>query len=150
MQEHPIHNMLETAMDHLKDMVDVNTIIGEPIYSENQSTMVIPISKVGFGFAAGGSDFNGSASNSNSNSNSNSDSGSSAHPFGGGTGAGVSITPIAFLVVAKEQVNLIHLHEGTHMLEKLIDLAPKLTDELKAMIKKYEDSRTNNHPPTPE
>lgn len=57
-QQHPIENLMLTAMNSIKDMVDVNTIIGEPIETSN-NTIIIPISKVGFGFAAGGSEFKG-------------------------------------------------------------------------------------------
>ena len=84
MGEHPINNMMNTAMEKLKQMVDVNTIVGNPVITED-GVVVIPVSKVSFGMAAGGSEF---TSKKESDSN----------PFGGGVGAGVSINPVAFLV----------------------------------------------------
>lgn len=64
MNEHPIHDMMVTAMENLKDMIDVNTIIGDPIETPDRSTVILPVSKVGFGFAAGGSEFGKSSQQS--------------------------------------------------------------------------------------
>ena len=87
MADHPIQGLMTTAMENLKEMIDVNTIIGEPVETPDGG-VILTVSKVGFGFAMGGSEFSGSSS-------------SDELPFGGGSGGGVSITPIAFLVVNK-------------------------------------------------
>src|SRR5690625_5396984 len=84
MDEHPIQGLMVTAMENLKEMIEVNTIIGDPVESPD-GTIIIPVSKVGFGFAAGGSEFNSSKESSESSE--------STLPFGGGSGGGVSITP---------------------------------------------------------
>ncbi|RPF55349.1 GerW family sporulation protein [Aquisalibacillus elongatus] len=127
MSEHPIHEMMVTAMENLKDMIDVNTIIGEPIETPDKSTIILPVSKVGFGFAAGGSEFQGGQS---SQSDDQSQSGGSSYPFGGGAGGGVSINPIGFLIVRTNEVKMVHLDEGTHIVEKLIELAPQAVEKV--------------------
>jgi len=115
--EHPIEGLMSTAMEQLKEMVDVNTIIGDPVETHDGST-IMTVSKVRFGFATGGSEFQSEFDTVGEGSS------SSGHPFGGGSGGGVSITPIAFLVVGRDGVKMHHLNDGTHLLEKLMDLAP--------------------------
>ena len=93
-------------------MVDVNTIIGDAVETPD-GTVILPVSKVGFGFAAGGSEF---SEKDGKNSTGSFDS----HPFGGGSGGGVSITPIAFLVVGKNGIKMIHIDSSTHLYEELL------------------------------
>src|ERR1700738_4100049 len=97
MSEHPIQGLMKTAMENIKEMVDVNTIVGDPVETPDGS-VIMPISKVGFGFAAGGSEFLGEV-DQEQNNKSDANKASVSLPFGGGSGGGVSITPIAFLVV---------------------------------------------------
>ena len=97
MSEHPIEGLMITAMNSIQDMIDVNTIIGEPIETNN-NVIIIPISKVSFGFAAGGSEFKGETINEYSRRDEE-EQVQYRLPFGGGSGAGVNINPIAFLVV---------------------------------------------------
>ena len=97
MYEHPIEGLMTTAMNSIQDMVDVNTIIGEPIEAPS-NIMIIPISKVGFGFAAGGSEFNGETLNEYTKKDKE-EQAQYRLPFGGGSGAGVSINAVAFLVI---------------------------------------------------
>ena len=130
MNEHPIQDMMATAMENLKEMIDVNTIIGDPIETPDKSTVILPVSRVGFGFAAGGSEFSQS-----NQSQSSDDQSSSSNPFGGGTGGGVSITPIAFLIVRPHEVKTVHLDNQTHIIEKLIDLAPEAVEKIQKMFK---------------
>ena len=100
-------------MENLKEMVDVDTIVGNPIKTEQGET-IIPVSKVSFGFAAGGSDYE------------TANKGERAQPpFGGGSGGGFSITPIAFLVVNQNGIELKHLEERTHLYERLLEQVPK-------------------------
>lgn len=126
-EEHPIHDLMSTALENIKDMVDVDTIIGEPIETPDRSTVILPVSKVGFGFASGGSQFNGGSSE-------DSDQESSQLPFGGGAGGGVSITPIAFLIVRPKDIQMVHLNENTHFLDKLMEIAPDVVNDAKGMI----------------
>ncbi|GEL76873.1 GerW family sporulation protein [Tenuibacillus multivorans] len=139
MNEHPIHDMMVTSMENLKDMIDVNTIIGDPIETPDQSTVILPVSKVGFGYAAGGSEFKGGQSDQGGDQGSDNQSSGPAFPFGGGTGGGVSINPIGFLVVQSDEVKMVHLDQGTHIVEKLIDLAPQAVEK----VQSYLQNRSN-------
>ncbi|MBM7692895.1 sporulation protein YtfJ [Peribacillus deserti] len=130
MSEHPLQGLMNSAMDSLKQMIDVNTIIGDPVETPDGS-VIITVSKVGFGFAAGGSEFNMQGSSSGSDSQN-----SSALPFGGGSGGGVSITPIAFLVVNSNGVQMLHLDQSTHLYEKLLDAAPAAIEKIQSMFSK--------------
>lgn len=139
MSEHPIHGLMHAAMENLKEMVDVNTIIGDPVETPDGS-VILTVSKVGFGFGAGGSEFQGSVPQANGG-------GQQRMPFGGGSGGGVSITPIAFLIVNSSGVKLLHLDENTHLLDKILDLAPAAVEKIQSMIGKKEkgtDSQSNN------
>lgn len=119
-------------------MVDVGTIIGDPIKTED-GHMIITLSKVGFGFVAGGSEFN----TSNENTDEEPAEDTEAYlPFGGGTGGGVSITPIAFLIVGPHGVKTVHLDNSTHLYERLIDLAPQAAEKIKEIL----DSSTGGRP----
>ncbi|HHU19537.1 MAG TPA: sporulation protein YtfJ [Bacilli bacterium] len=140
MQQHPIEGLMSETMEQLKHLIDVKTIIGEPIQTADGST-IIPISKVSFGFVAGGSEFPDQQQNSQEDSQSNTDE--SMLPFGGGSGGGVSITPIAFLVTHKQGHNIIHLHDRIHLYDKLIEVAPQAVDKIKDMLteRKSEKSR---------
>ncbi|MNW36127.1 putative spore protein YtfJ [compost metagenome] len=138
MAEHPIQGLMKTAMENIKDMVDVNTIVGEAVETPDGS-VILPISRVGFGFAAGGSDFNVDDRQHKNSSSQGSDSGSASNngglrPFGGGSGGGVSINPIAFLVVGKQGVNIVPLDNQTHLMEKVIDSVPGVIDRIENMI----------------
>jgi sporulation protein YtfJ len=122
--EHPIQGLMKAAMENLKEMVDVNTIIGEPVQTADGG-VVITVSKVAFGFGAGGSDFCNDRRHHDHED---------AHAFGGGSGGGVSISPVAFLVVNKDGVNIMHLQQTTHLIEKAIDLAPQTLNKLQSMF----------------
>lgn len=149
MAEHPIQGLMKTAMENIKEMVDVNTIVGDPVETKDGS-VILPISKVGFGFAAGGSEFvvdgdhhhHGGADPQHHNAN-------VYHPFGGGSGGGVSITPIAFLVVSSTGVNIVPLDNQTHLLERVIDSAPQMVEKLQSMFKKTGGTTTDSADPAP-
>jgi sporulation protein YtfJ len=147
MSEHPIEGLMTTAMENLKEMIDVNTIIGDPVETPDGS-VILTVSKVGFGFAAGGSEFSIDGKSKNSESEggkSGSDGGGSSkkQPFGGGSGGGVSITPIAFLIVSSRGIKMLHLDESTHLLDRLLDLAPGAIEKIQGMMKKNDQSNNN-------
>lgn len=128
--EHPIHNLMKISMENIKEMIDVDTIIGQPVETKG-GTVIIPISKVKFGFAAGGTEQKMPGKSQEVHS-----------PFGGGSGGSVAITPIAFLVVQDEgsNINVLHLETQTHIYEKLIDFLPNIMDKLKVVIpNKYQN-----------
>ncbi|GGG05737.1 GerW family sporulation protein [Paenibacillus aceti] len=151
MAEHPIQGLMQTAMENIKEMVDVNTIVGEAVQTSDGS-VILPISRVGFGFAAGGSDFCIDDDDDHEKSTSSSSSGASGktRPFGGGSGGGVSINPIAFLVVGNQGVHIVPLDNQTHLAEKMIDTLPNVIDKIQAMLPKRQEDTTPTPPPTTE
>ena len=136
MAEHPIEGMMITAMNSIKDMIDVNTIIGEPIETSN-NIVIIPISKVSFGFAAGGSEFKGETIDEYTRKEKEEEI-QYRLPFGGGSGAGVSINPIAFLVVQENIVKLLQVNY-TSTIEKLLDYIPDLLEKTNTVVNKTID-----------
>ncbi|PWU70217.1 GerW family sporulation protein [Gracilibacillus dipsosauri] len=141
---HPLEGFMSLTMDNLKQMIEVDTAIGKPIDTPDGS-LIIPLSKVKFGFAAGGSEFNGKGQSSDKQSDSESES-EAIIPFGGGSGGGVSITPSAFLVANKQGVELVTLHESTttRVYEKVMDKGPELVDQIMEMLKKNKDDKDNH------
>ena len=113
---------MKTAMESLKNMVDVNTVIGDPVETQD-GTVIVPVSRVTFGFAAGGSEFVPAHDQEPGHD----------HPFGGGSGAGVSVSPVGFLVVGKDQVRMLPV-DGGQPVHRIIDLAPQLIDKLRAAM----------------
>ncbi|AKL85778.1 GerW family sporulation protein [Bacillus atrophaeus] len=132
MADHPIQGLMKTAMENLKEMIDVNTIIGDPVETPDGS-VILTVSKVGFGFAAGGSEFGSKPTEKKSEDNERKEQ---KLPFGGGSGGGVSITPIAFLIVGTTGVRMLHLDENTHLIDKLLDSAPQTIERIQQMFKK--------------
>jgi len=140
MTDHPIHGLMNAAMENLKDMIDVNTIIGDPVETPDGS-VILTVSKVGFGFGAGGSEFSqggfhGQAAGGGTQPK---------LPFGGGSGGGVSITPIAFLIVNSSGVKILHLDENTHLLDKILDLAPSAIEKMQSMFSKKDNSNQSEN-----
>ena len=119
MAEHPIQGLMGVTIEKIRDMVNSETIIGDPIHVDD--TTIIPVSRVTFGFASGGSDV-GPAS--------------SKQMFGGGSGAGVSVTPVAFLVVSNGNVRTVQLVEKVSAVDNVIASLPELVDKVAALIKK--------------
>lgn len=155
MSDHPIQGLMTTAMESLKEMIDVNTIIGDPVETPDGS-VILTVSKVGFGFAAGGSEFKIDASQQKTQKDSQGQgqgqgqgqqgqgqSSGPKLPFGGGSGGGVSITPIAFLIVNSHGVKMLHLDESTHLYEKILELAPQAVDKIQQMFSNKDQSKNN-------
>ncbi len=141
MSGHPIEILMETAMNSIKDMVDVNTIIGEPIETKN-GMVIIPISKVSFGFAAGGSEFKGETVDEYKRREKEEEV-QYRLPFGGGSGAGISINPVAFVVVTKESIKVLPI-EHTSAIDKLMDYVPDLMEKANNIVDKSLDNGSNN------
>ena len=119
--EHPIGNLMDTTMNKIKEMVDVNTIVGEPITAPD-GTLIIPVSKVTYGFAAGGSDLPTKKENKDC--------------FGGGSGAGVTIQPVAFLTVYQGDVRLVSVDRDEGTADKLVNMIPDVLKKVKGVFKK--------------
>ncbi|WHH59444.1 GerW family sporulation protein [Petroclostridium sp. X23] len=147
MAEHPIEGLMSTAMQSIKEMVDVNTIVGDAVEAPD-GTVIIPISKVSFGFAAGGSEFGRSVKEKDDDKES-----VSKMPFGGGSGAGVTIQPVAFMVVGQGQIKLLPVNTNSSV-DKILDLVPDLIEKInesvrkkvniKKKIEKSEEGKTTN------
>ena len=140
-ENHPIEELMVTAMNSIKEMIDANTIIGEPIKALN-NTVIIPISKLGFGFAAGGSEFNDETVNSY-NRRAREENIKYRLPFGGGSGAGVNITPVAFLIVQNDNVKLLEASHSS-VLDKLVEYIPDTIDKINGIIKRKMDRADGN------
>lgn len=119
-----VENLMKSTMESLRNMIDVNTVVGDTV-KMNNGNCIIPISKVTFGFASGGSDF--------SINNENYKDGD--YPFGGGTGAGVSVKPVAFLVVRDESVRLLPVEQNTTY-DRIVDTVPQVLEIIKDFVKK--------------
>ena len=117
MAEHPIEGMMGVTMEKIRQLVDANTIIGEPITVDGAT--IIPISRVTFGFASGGSDV-GAKTNK--------------QMFGGGTGGGVTITPMAFLIVRNGDVKLIQVQSYNNTADRLVGMVPDVMDTVSGLI----------------
>ena len=126
MAEHPIENLMVTAMSSLRDMIDVNTILGDTVETKDGTT-IIPVSKVCFGFAAGGSEFNTNKLNKYAET--------VKLPFGGSSGAGVKISPIAFLIVKDSNVKLLTV-EADKPIDKLVDYVPDIINKVTSLADK--------------
>ena len=133
MNNHPIEVLMENAMNSIKEMVDVNTIIGEPIETRN-GMVIIPISKVCFGFAAGGSEFKGETLDEYKRKEKEEEV-QYRLPFGGGSGAGISINPVAFVIVLKDTIKVLPI-EHTSAIDKLIDYVPDLIEKANSIVDK--------------
>ncbi len=121
MQQHPIDNMMQTTMENIRSMVDVNTVVGSPV-TGTKGTTIIPISKVSFGFIAGGGEYAAEEGRNRSLS-------TEAFPFAGGTGAGVSVQPEGFLVVGDGTVKMLPAQPNGAM-ERVVALLPQLIEDL--------------------
>ena len=126
-QQHPIDNMMQTTMESIRGMVDVNTVVGAPVMDQ-KGTTIIPISKVSFGFVAGGGEY---AVEDGKQKPVPTD----IFPFAGGTGAGVSVQPVGFLVVTDKQVKMLPA-QTTGAMERMVELLPQLIEELIAKDEK--------------
>jgi sporulation protein YtfJ len=125
MDRHPIGELMETTMAKIREMVDVNTIIGQPITTMDGIT-IIPVSKLSFGFASGGSDFQTKNQQPTQN-----------NAFGGGSGAGVNINPVAFLVVKDSSVKILNIDPpaGSTM-DRIVDMVPDVLEKVSGVLGK--------------
>lgn len=131
MSEHPIQGLMKTAMESIKEMVDVNTVVGDAVETPD-GTVIIPISRVGFGFAAGGGEFEMEGNQK-----------LDALPFAGGSGAGVSVRPMGFLVVGQGQVRMLSV-DGNAVYDRLVDVVPQVIDKLMGVADKRRQSAVHN------
>ena len=130
---HPINDLLSTTMEKIRTMVDANTIIGQPIQAEGVT--LIPVSKLSFGFASGGSDFT-----------TKNQKPAAPNTFGGGTGAGAKLEPLAFLVVKGDSVRLLSVAPPpATTVDRVIDMVPEVVDKVTGFIEKQQEKKTGDN-----
>ena len=135
--EQQVENLIKSTMENLKSMVDVNTVIGTAVETKDGS-FIIPVSKLSFGFASGGSEYSCHKDNPTN----------TTFPFGGGTGAGVSVKPVAFLVVKEDGIRMLPVDQDTTY-DRIVDTVPQILDIIKSLVKdlckKNKNSTTGNN-----
>jgi sporulation protein YtfJ len=130
MSDHPIEGMMDTTLEKIKQMVDINTIVGDPITSPD-GTIIIPVSKISYGFASGGSDFPSKTQ-------------SDKQFFGGGTGAGVSINPVAFITICNGSVKMLQIDPYNSSADRVIGMFPDIMEKISGFVsgKKEENKKS--------
>ena len=130
MKETPVNKIMESTLDKMLDMVDVSTIIGEPVVTGN--TTLIPVSKVSYGFTSGGTDL---------------PSKQNAELFGGAGGGGISITPVAFIVIENGKCRMMQINNYTSSADRAIAMIPELVDKLTELITAKKDEEAKDATP---
>ncbi|MCL6561258.1 MAG: GerW family sporulation protein [Firmicutes bacterium] len=130
--QHPIEGLMKTAMESIKEMVDVNTVVGDPVETPD-GTVIIPISRVACGFAAGGGEFEVGGERKGGEEE------SQMPAFGGGSGAGMSVRPIGFLVAGNGQIRMLPV-DGNAVVDRIIDIAPQILSQIQSIIGRGEGS----------
>ena len=128
MSEHPINSLMDTTMKKIKELVTANTIIGDPITTPD-GTIIIPVSKVSYGFASGGSDLPTKKEN--------------RECFGGGSGAGITIQPIGFLTISKGNIKMIPIEKYDGAADRIVGMIPEAFDKISGFIKKDKKDKTD-------
>jgi len=125
MENRPISDLMETAMRKMRELIDANTIVGEPITTADGLTL-IPVSKVSFGFVGGGSDIPQKQDKSG---------------FGGGTGAGVQVTPVAFMIVNGKDVDMLYITPpAMSSVDRIIETVPDVIDKITEFMSKDKET----------
>ncbi|RYD02902.1 sporulation protein YtfJ [Desulforamulus aquiferis] len=127
---------MKTAMESIKEMVDVNTVVGDPVETPDGS-VIIPISRVACGFAAGGGDYQAGA-------NGKKEGEAPGPPFAGGSGAGVSVQPMGFLVVGNGQIRLLPVDDSHALFDRLIDVAPQMLNQVQGIFNRGVNQTATN------
>ncbi len=127
MKETPVNKIMESTLDKMREMVDVSTIIGEPMVTGD--TTLIPVSKVSYGFTSGGTDLPSKQNN---------------ELFGGAGGGGISITPVAFIVIQNGTVRLMQINNYTSSADRAIAMIPELIDKVSELVNVKKDEQSEN------
>lgn len=118
-ENHPISGLMDVTLQRLREMADGNSVIGNPIHAAD-GTIILPVSKVSYGFASGGSDVGSKATKD---------------MFGGGSGAGVSVVPVAFLVVRPDgEVRLLQINTTPNTLDRALEMMPDVLNRVSALV----------------
>ena len=148
MEKHPIEGLMTTTMENIRDMIDENTIVGEAITTADGCT-IIPISRVSFGFVAGGSEYSPQPGRGRGDFTAS----QKEYPFAGGTGAGVTVQPVGFIVTGQDQVRLLPAQPYAPV-DRIIELMPQALCEIKnalcSCLKKKPEPLAQPAPPAPQ
>lgn len=136
MSDNKVNHLLGVSMDKIKEMVDVNTVIGDPITTPDGTT-IIPVSRVSYGFASGGSDLPSKAQ-------------PSSDLFAGGSGAGITIIPIAFLAISNGNVRMIQIEPFVSPVDRALEKGPEVVDRISALIGQFKKKKETPEEPAPE
>ena len=131
--KHKLENLMRSTMENLRDMIDVNTVIGDTIET-GDGNYIVPISKVSFGFASGGSEFGTLSKRDDVD----------GYPFGGGSGAGISVKPVAFLVIRGDSVKLLPMDYDTTV-DRIVDSIPDFLESVKSLFKSNNEPLNNSN-----
>lgn len=126
MEKHPIEGLMKGTMESLRDMVDVNTVVGEAVQTADGNT-IIPISRVSFGFVSGGAEYKANTGRTGRDEEN--------LPFGGGSGAGVSVSPMGFLVIGNGSVRMMSAR-CDQPAERLMEMIPQIAHDIRGMVEK--------------
>ncbi|MGN0518894.1 MAG: GerW family sporulation protein [Acutalibacteraceae bacterium] len=129
MSERPLEGLMDVTLDKIKSMVDVNTIIGDMITAPD-GTVIIPISKVTYGFASGGSEFPTKKVEGK-------------ELFGGGSGAAITINPLAFLTISKGEVKLLSINQYDNPTDRVVGMIPEIFDKASELFKKNKPEKSS-------
>lgn len=130
MSQNQVNDLLNTSMEKIKSMVDTNTVIGDPVFTPDGKTTIIPVSRVSYGFAGGGSDLP-------------SKNPQPAGLFLGGTGAGISVSPVAFLAITDGNVKVLQVEPYFSSVDRAIEKVPDMVDKITALFKKEDKEQTD-------
>ena len=128
MKETPVNRIMESTLEKMREMVDVSTIIGEPLVTGD--TTLIPVSKVSYGFTSGGTDLPSKQPN--------------AELFGGGGGGGITISPVAFIVIQGDKCRMMQINNYTSSADRAVAMIPELVDKLTELLKAKDNSAAEN------
>ena len=125
-KNHPLNDLMKTTIDHVRTMADANTIIGTPIQADGIT--LIPVSKMSFGVAGGGTEFSTKKTVADNN-------------FGGGSGASAKLEPVAFLIVSNGGVKLLPVTPAVSTIGKVVDTVPEVVDKVTDFIEKQQEKK---------
>ncbi|MDF2840271.1 MAG: sporulation protein YtfJ [Clostridia bacterium] len=133
--QQPVENLMKTTMESIKNMIDVNTVVGDPVETKD-GTIAIPISRVCYAFVAGGGDLS-----KKNDEKADQDALDNSYPFAGGTGAGVTIMPIGFLTSSNGQLRMMPV-AYSNTIDKVIDMVPNFIENIENMVKNRNNDNT--------
>lgn len=131
--EQPVESLMKTTMQNIKNMIDVNTVVGDAVETKD-GTVIVPISKVSFAFVAGGGEYN------NKTQGQSNEQDSSKLPFAGGSGAGVTVQPLGFLTTSNGQLKMLPVNYN-NTIDRVIDLVPQVVENVENFINKRSEHK---------